>query len=135
MAEHGQSMLELGLCLPIVLLIFLGLVDGARAYYFAGTVANAAREAVNYAARNGTATQAQVTQRACDATGLASFGQPCAGLHVTCSVTGGDVSVEVSYDFSLLTGYLASEVFHVNPLGIRADARFPILTAGTPCAA
>jgi len=133
-SDGGQSLIEVALALPVLLILFLGLVDGARAYHVAAIVANAAREGANYAARNGSATQAQVTQRACDATALAAFGTTCPGLTVTCTVANGDASVEVRYDFSLITGSLVEAAFKVNPLPIRADARFPILTAGTPCA-
>jgi Flp pilus assembly protein TadG len=126
-------MVEFGLALPLLLMLFLGLVDGARAYYYASNLANAAREAANYAARNSNATLAQVTQRACDETGLAPFGTACPGFQVTCTTGGGDVWVEVRYDFSLISGYAVDALFHVNPVPIRAIARFPILTSGTPC--
>jgi Flp pilus assembly protein TadG len=132
--QSGQSLIEVALALPLLLVLFLGLVDGARAYYYAGVVANAAREGVNYAARNGSATRAQVAQRACDATGLATFGSPCAGLTVSCTVSGGDATVEVRYNFALITASIVDAAFKLNPVPIRADARFPILAVGTPCA-
>ena len=132
--ERGQSVIEVALALPLLLILFLGLVDGARAYYFAGIVANAAREGVNYAARNAAATRAQVTQRSCDATGMVAFGSACPGFTVTCTVANGDAAVEVTYDFSLITGSIAESAIKVNPIPIRAHARFPLLTAGTPCA-
>jgi Flp pilus assembly protein TadG len=132
--DSGQSLIEVALALPLLIVLLLGLADGARAFYFAGIVTNAAREGVNYAARNANATQAQVTQRACDATGLATFGAACPGLTVTCAVAGGDATVEVRYDLALITGSVVDAAFKMNPIGIRADARFPILTAGTPCA-
>lgn len=131
---RGQSLIEVALAMPLLLVLLLGVADGARAYYFAGILANAAREGVNYAARNSDATRAQVTQRACDASGLAAFGQPCPGLTVTCTVASGDATVEVRYDFSLITGSIVDAAFKINPIPIRADARFPMLTAGTPCA-
>ena len=132
--DAGQSLIELALALPLLLILLLGMVDGARAYYFATIMANAAREGVNYAARNDAVTRAQVTQRACDETGLASFGQPCPDLTVTCTVVQSDVSVEVRYDFRFITGYLVDAVFQVNPLPIRAVARYPLLAGGSPCA-
>jgi Flp pilus assembly protein TadG len=124
---------ELALALPLLMLIFLGLVDGARAYFYAANVANAAREAASFAGRNGSATVAQVTQRACDATGFATFGQPCTGLTVTCTVASGDASVEVTYNFTLISGLLADGAFHVSPLPIRGQGRYPLTTTGVPC--
>jgi Flp pilus assembly protein TadG len=132
--QRGQSLIEAALALPMLLLLLLGVVDGARGYYYAGLIANAAREGANYAARNATATRAQVTQRACDSTGLASFGNACPGLTATCTVANGDASVEVRYDFSLITASIVDAAFKVDPISIRADARFPLLIAGTPCA-
>jgi len=55
-SENGQSLIEVALALPLLLVLLLGVVDGARAYHFAGLMATAAREGANYAARNGTAT-------------------------------------------------------------------------------
>ncbi len=130
----GQSLIELALALPILLMLLLGLVDGARAYYFAGVVANAAREGANYAARNGTATLAQVRQRVCDSTGMVAFGSACPGLTVTCAFANGDTTVEVTYAFSLITASIADAAFKVNPLPIHAATRFPVMTVGTPCA-
>jgi len=132
--DAGQSLIELALALPLLLMLLLGIVDGGRAYYFATVMANAAREGANYAARDDTATRAQVTQRVCDETALASFGQPCADLTVTCTVVQADVSVEVRYDFRFITGYVTDAVFRVNPLPIRAVARYPLLASGAPCA-
>lgn len=132
--DAGQSLIELALALPLLLILLLGIVDGGRAYYFASVIANAAREGANYAARDDTATRAQVTQRVCDETAMASFGQPCSGLTVTCTIVQADVSVSVRYDFSFITGYLADTVFRINPLPIRAVAQYPLLTGGVPCA-
>ncbi|HYX81618.1 MAG TPA: TadE/TadG family type IV pilus assembly protein [Gemmatimonadales bacterium] len=132
--SRGQSLVEFGLALPLLMLLFLGLIDGARAYYYAGSVANAAHEAASFAARNASATRAQVTQRACDATGFATFGTPCTGLSVTCTLASGDVSVEVTYNFTLISGLLTDGAFHVNPLPIRGQGRYPLTTIGSPCA-
>lgn len=132
--DAGQSLVEVALALPILLMLLLGLVDGARAYYFAGVVANAAREGANYAARNGTATLAQVAQRVCDSTGMVAFGNACPGLTVTCAFANGDTTVEVVYGFSLITASIVDGAFKVNPLPIHAAARFPVMTSGAPCA-
>ena len=132
--QAGQSLIEVALALPVLLILLLGIADGARAYYYAGIVANGAREGANYAARHATATVAQVTQRACDATGMAAFGSSCAGLTVTCESSNGDATVHVTYSFSLITASVAEAAFKINPIAIRADARFPVMTTGIPCA-
>src|SRR5439155_25151520 len=131
----GQSLIEVALTLPVLLVLLLGMVDGARAYYVAGIIANAGREGANFAARNANATQAQVLQRACDVTGFATFGASCPGMQVTCVTGDGDVTVEVRYDFALLTGSVVDAAFKINPIPVRSVSRLPIMTGGTQCAA
>ena len=132
--DDGQSLIEVALALPILLILLLGIVDGARAYYYAGIVASGAREGASFAARTPTATVALVTQRVCDATGMQSFGTACPGLTVTCDSTNGDATVHVSYSFALITASVADAAFKINPIPIRAEARFPLMTTGIPCA-
>lgn len=48
----GQSLLELGLALPLLLLILLGTVDLGRVFFDIVQLRNAAREGAGYAARN-----------------------------------------------------------------------------------
>lgn len=130
--EAGQSTTEIALALPLLLVILLGLVDLGRAYGLASTLSNAAREAAIYAARTSTATQAMVAQRACDESGLVDYGTPCPPVFVVtctpCPTQGADVTVEVSYRFSLLSWYLADRVFGTQPLIVRVQARFPGLS-------
>jgi len=52
--EHGASLLELALLLPLFLLLILGAVDFGRAFYLSIEVAGAARAAAVYGARNPT---------------------------------------------------------------------------------
>lgn len=48
--ERGQSLVELGVLMPILLVIVLGAVDFGRAYHSSQSVANAARTGAQYAA-------------------------------------------------------------------------------------
>ena len=130
--EAGQSTVELALALPLLLLLLLGLVDLGRAYGVAATIGNAAREAAIYAARNSNASGADVAQRACDETGLVTYGTACPSTFSVscdpCPSGGSDVTVEVSYRFSLLSWYLVDRVFGTQPLVIRVQSRFPGLS-------
>ena len=133
--ERGQSIIEIALALPLLLVAVLGLADLGRVFFYTSAVTNAAREGAMYAARNPTAKIAQVGQRACDETGLAAYGQPCPNLRVSCSVAQDAATVEVLYDFALLSGYLSERLLNVNPITIRAASRFPLLSASAtiPC--
>ncbi|TAK64792.1 MAG: hypothetical protein EPO22_05460, partial [Dehalococcoidia bacterium] len=48
--ERGQSLAELGVLLPILLILVLGAIDFGRAYYSSQAVDNAARTGAQYAA-------------------------------------------------------------------------------------
>jgi Flp pilus assembly protein TadG len=153
--DLGQSLVEVALVLPLLLLIVLGLVDAGRLFSFKVAVTNAAREAGIHAAREPAATLADVCQRARTELGAAPladpFADPCNGapIFVTCvrgssacdagiatsdrysylyrtlGDGGSDVAVSVRYDVTLLTGYLVGSVFRVNPVSVSARAAYP----------
>ena len=50
--QRGDSIVELGLALPVLLLVFSGMLDLGRAYYFEITGTDAARDTVRVAAAN-----------------------------------------------------------------------------------
>lgn len=51
-SERGAAAVELAVVLPFLIVLLAGVVDYGRAYYVANTVANAARAAAEYGARN-----------------------------------------------------------------------------------
>lgn len=61
--EHGQSLTELALLLPFLLLLILGSLDLARVYDSYVSITNAAREGARYASTRPTATAADVAVR------------------------------------------------------------------------
>lgn len=127
--DDGQSLVELALALPLLLMVLLGVVDVGRAYVYTTAVSNAAREAALYAAQETDATLAQVQQRACNETGFSAYGAACAtGATVTCTPcpsAGADVTVTVNYQFDLVSGYLFQRLFGADHLTVRASATFP----------
>lgn len=50
--ERGQSLVELSIVLPVLLILLLGAVDFGRLYYASVTVAGAARNGAQYASEN-----------------------------------------------------------------------------------
>ena len=50
--RRGQASVELALSLPLLLMMFLVVVETGRAFYIAISVANAARAGVQYGAQN-----------------------------------------------------------------------------------
>src|SRR5262245_19420318 len=77
-ADRGQSLVEIALTVPLLLITLLGLVDVGRAYVYTTAVTYAAREAALYAAKTKDATFTQVQQRACNETGFSDYGASCA---------------------------------------------------------
>jgi Flp pilus assembly protein TadG len=51
-SESGQSLLELALILPLLLLLLLGTIDMGRLFYMSIEVSNAARAAAQYGSQN-----------------------------------------------------------------------------------
>jgi two-component system response regulator DegU len=133
--ESGQSLVEIALALPLLLLILLAMVDVGRVYFYAAVVTNAAREAALFAARDETRNTAEVAKRACVELGAdptrggicpAVVRVDCRRGGTDCSASGrGDVIVRVTYDLPLLSGYLVGRVFNVNPVSIAGVAAFP----------
>lgn len=130
--ETGQSLVELALALPLLLVVLLGIGDLARVFYYTTAITNAARVGAAYAAANSTsATAASISSKVCNETGFAPYSPTatCGGLTTVATFgPGQDAVVTVSYDFELLSGYLVDRVFHVNPLVIRTTATFPGLS-------
>ncbi len=50
--EHGQSMVEFALILPVLILLVAGIFDLGRAFYATITITNAAREGARYGTLN-----------------------------------------------------------------------------------
>lgn len=142
--EGGQSLVEVALALPLLLLIVIGIVDIGRLYTYKVATANAAREAAIYAARDPQATVDAICQRARDELGAGAGSCNTAPITVACSrgglacgnqtvppvlyqtvgAGGADVTVTVTYRASLLTTYLIGRAFQLNPVPISGTAAF-----------
>ena len=97
--ERGQSLVELGIILPVLLLIFLAILDLGRAVYASHAVANCAREGARFGrvSPNDTAGITAVAQNA-------AVGLDAAEITVTVShPTANNVRVDVHYTFRLIT--------------------------------
>lgn len=75
----GQAVLELALILPILLVLFLGIIDFGRGIYLYNTVSNAAREGARVGIVNQSAAAA-AARAAEEGTGLALSPAPVACL-------------------------------------------------------
>ena len=147
-ADPGQSLVEIALALPLLLITLLGLVDVGRAYIYSTAVTNAAREAAVFAARTGYTVAdpthgGEVALRACNETGFGAYSTTtptvtvsggvgtatCAGGEVVTSrtcldATAGDANVSVSYQFNLVSGYLFRSILGRDSLVASGCASF-----------
>jgi Flp pilus assembly protein TadG len=82
-SEHGASLVEVALVLPVLILILLGVVDFGRAYYLSNEVAGAAHAGAVYGSQYPTDTTGMQTAAAANApdvsglTTTASYGCEC----------------------------------------------------------
>lgn len=138
--DEGQSLVELALALPILLLILLGLADFGRAFYYTTIISNAARAGAAYLSQNPAAGQLAATNtnsvksKVCNETGLFAYNDPanCAltvqpptGTDFTAYASGQDAVVSVTYNFTLISSYLVSRFVTINPLPLRSQATYP----------
>lgn len=119
----GQSIVEMALLLPVLLLLAVGMVDLGRAFYFQETIANAAREGARFGAIN------NVTEGAISAQAVAEVGS-LPGVSATALRTsdpglpGKYVEVTVTYQFALITP-LIQNVIGLTSIPLSARARQP----------
>lgn len=130
--ETGQSLVEVALALPILLLVLLGLADLGRAFYYTTAVASAARQGAAYVATVASPIPSTLTQKACAATGLDPSGNCGTALTATTPCAGatpppGSVSVQVTYDLQLISGYLVNRILPSQTLTLRSCATYPSL--------
>ncbi len=113
---RGQSLVELALIIPLLLLIVFGAIDLARAYHAQVTITNASREGARYAMRvnslAGTSAGklASIVQRTVDEAGASGITIVAGNVTVNCNggvyaapcTSGTAIRVSVTYQFNLL---------------------------------
>ena len=139
-SDEGQSLVELALALPILLLLLLGLADFGRAFYYTTIISNAARAGAAYLSQNPTAGRLAATNvnsvksKVCNETGLFAYNdpgncsltvQPPAAADFSGYAAGQDAVVSVTYDFTLISSYLVGRFVATDPLPLRAQATYP----------
>ena len=138
--KAGQSLVEVALALPLLLLILIGLADLGRAFYYTTAVASAARQGAAYVA-TAASPYPELKSKACAATGFDPSGN-CGAALTASNVTPpggpgcegatpppGTVSVQVTYDLQLISGYLVNRIFPLQTVTLRACATYPRLTS------
>lgn len=125
--DDGQSLIEIAVALPLLLLILIGIVDVGRLYFYAITLETGAHQGAALAAGQASPDPSAITRRVCEATGLAPLGSPCPGLTVRTTAPGGgaDATVDATYDVPLLYGRVFSGLLGAGAVRVHAHATYP----------
>ena len=111
-SQTGQSLTELALMLPVLMLILVGTLDLGRLLDAYVVMSNAAREGVRYAIDYPTSTDAIKNRALQEATSGGSRYNDLTSSMITVSgqtsdgVGGNYITVSINYPFSLITTYL-----------------------------
>jgi hypothetical protein len=129
--ESGQSLVELGLVLPLLLLLTLGVIDLGMGFKTYITLTNAAREGVRWVTiypsdpAGGVARAIGEAQRV----GLEQGDLGSGGIHVFFTPpkskysAGEEVTAHVQYEYELLFG----QITHLPPISFEATATMVVL--------
>ncbi len=120
--EKGQSMVELALILPILLLLLFGTIEFGRVFYSYITITSAVREGARAAAVG--KTDDEIKLRVKEATTLSEVDDRLTFTYITPvesrKIAGGQVKVEIQYNMPLSVPIINQ--FLPNPLPLRASA-------------
>lgn len=125
--QKGQSMVEMALAMPLLILILAGILDLGRAYFTYVALSDAAAEGAAYAAQHPEDT-VQIVERAVDSSnGLVVLAPEMISVESGDVVSGNPVTVTVEYNYQLLTPIISS-FFDGGVLIMEATVSQPIIT-------
>jgi Flp pilus assembly protein TadG len=102
-SEKGQSLVEVAIAMPMLILILAGILDLGRAYFTYVALTDAAAEGAAYAAINPSQT-IQIVERAVDSSnGLVTLEPAMITVQSPSLTAGSPITVSVAYDYDILT--------------------------------
>ena len=108
--RHGAAAVEMAVLLPFLSLMFIGVLDFCRIFYYAQTLQNAARCGALYASGTVAAPPGTSSQDAAVQAALAeavSLDPPLRAQDVAVTASGTNVTVSVTYQWQAVTPYPA----------------------------
>lgn len=108
--QKGQSLVEVAITLPVIILIMAGVLDLGRAYFTYVALSDAAAEGAAYAAINPGDTTQIVERDVESSNGLLVLDQDQITIQNNSLTAGSPITVTVTYDYALLTPILDSIV-------------------------
>jgi Flp pilus assembly protein TadG len=101
--EKGQSLTEMALVLPVILVVLAGVLDLGRLYYVTVALTDAAGEGATYAALNPNNTDEIIARTQSATGGLVQVGTEQVTVDCPSVTAGSTVTVSISYDFTVAT--------------------------------
>src|SRR5918999_1774924 len=140
---RGQSLVELALVLPVLMVMLVGTIDAGRLYFGWIAVTNAARVGASYAADNPQWNAAKQTAyealidadaaaRNCDMPTPPAPTFTRGGVAITDPELGDYAVVELTCEFDPVTP-LAANLFGGGPITLRATSTFPVRNGCASC--
>jgi hypothetical protein len=138
MRNKGQSLVELAIILPILLIILLGVLDLGRVYYVMVALEDMAAEGATFAMLNppepgcaGAGVDLVQERAAAGAAGLVQV--QASAVEVECgTVAPGDpVTVTVPYDFQFVTPFVGA-MFEDGTVELRGTATKAVISVSNP---
>jgi Flp pilus assembly protein TadG len=128
--KRGQSLVELCLAMPLLLLLLLGTIDLGRMFYYTVQLHNAVREGAGYGAHFPSDTSGMKSRVTSEAPFVTSTSASCSG---SCTGTGGVVSgtgtvtVKATYVFTPVTTSFLQSWFGIPPVTLGATSSMNVL--------
>ena len=127
--EKGQSLVEVALAMPLLIIIMMGILDLGRAYLTYIALSDAAAEGAAYAAIH-PSDQAQAIARAADSSGgLVVLAQDMVSVDMGEMSAGSPITVTVEYEYQMLTPFV-NEWVPDGVLIMKATVTQPIIGDG-----
>lgn len=125
--QRGQSIVELALLFPLLMMLLMGLLDLGRAYYIMVALRDAAEEGASYAAIQPT-DEAEIKARAADASGdLIATTADDVVITTSSLLPGEPITVTINYQYDFYMP-LAQPFLPEDGLVLRGRAIHPIIT-------
>ncbi|MBN1919649.1 MAG: pilus assembly protein [Anaerolineae bacterium] len=126
--EKGQSIVEMALLLPVLLLMLMGLLDFGRVYYVMVALNDAAQEGAAYAASRPSDTTGIAERAASASTGLITVSTDDVSVTIAggTPAAGAAVTVAVQYEFTFYTP-IAQTFFEGNTVTLEAETSNAII--------
>ncbi|MBN1811298.1 MAG: pilus assembly protein [Anaerolineae bacterium] len=123
----GQSLVEVALALPILLMLMLGLLDFGRAYYALVTLSDAASEGAMAAAARQDFDEVERRVRSAESTALVPMDAIAVEMSPGPYAVGSGIVVTTTYELQLLTPFVNGLVGS-GELTLRRQATQPVIT-------